>query len=609
MQNSQVDKTLKVFVGSTFSDLGEFRQEALNAIVGCRYLPIMMEHFPSMDKTAVEGCLEEVRSSDIYIGIFAHRYGYCPNGSMKSITELEFEEARKHNKPVFCFVVDDSVEWDESKREDEPGKSLLIAFKNKIREERIVSYFRNKEHLHQLIQHSLYQFRESRVQFQIGDYTATQLIATQIDDTEYTKVSIYIEGTSYESFDKASLVGSIAGILNIPRKLVKVSMVYSGSVIVEILLRDADADRLIMISKQEDKLKDKSNTIVELTLPDEYAKKLTNVAESQSLNTSQMESRRLPKNKSKRSKKDDKPKQVNLNIDEHETRQKLAKDTPIVSASPVPTGVIDDTHATITIGNYIGWESREDGMPDLVPTIHSLVYYANLIANEKHDNRLLALARQGALDRSPHYIRETIKSAIVQVDKKDGEYTLSKRQALGVGRAIKAKKVIWGSPAQTTDNNGLTTRVKTGLIRFARKFEANVSILGIELDPDTLDQKIPIRLHLSDIELPTIVYDPPLSKKNNNEIQLNKHANEAMTLYLLAYIATLLPENQRGEYIHVSPQAMMQKQTWQLGGMQVDGLYISGGFLDDAHSLTNNSQSVKPTSFFQRLQNLVFERD
>ena len=139
--------------------------------------------------------------------------------------------------------------------------------------------------------------------------------------------------------------------------------------------------------------------------------------------------------------------------------------------------------------------------------------------------------------------------------------------------------------------------------------ETNVSILGIELDPDTLDQKIPKRLHLSEITLPSIVYDPPLSKKNNNEIQLNKHANEAMTLYLLAYIATLLPENQRGEYIHVSPQAMMQKQTWQLVGMQIDGLYISGGFLDDEHSSTHSSQSVKPTSFFQRLQKLVPTRD
>ena len=158
-----------------------------------------------------------------------------------------------------------------------------------------------------------------------------------------------------------------------------------------------------------------------------------------------------------------------LDIDKQETRQKLAEDTPIVSASPVPSSVIDDTNATITIGNYIGWESREDGMPDLVPTIHSLVYYANLIATEKHDNRLLALARPGALDRSPHYVRETIKSAIVQVDKKDGEYTLSKRQALGVGRAIKAKKVIWGSPAQTTRQQWTNHESQNGTDQICQK--------------------------------------------------------------------------------------------------------------------------------------------
>jgi hypothetical protein len=291
-----------------------------------------------------------------------------------------------------------------------------------------------------------------------------------------------------------------------------------------------------------------------------------------------------------------------FDIDNYHIRQQLAASTPIESASTVPVGVSDDTNATITIGNYIGWESREDGMPDLEPTIQFLIFYASLIANESQDNRLLALARSGALNRSPHYIREALKPAIVQVDKKDGEYTLSKRQAFSVGRAIKSNKVIWGSPAQTTNNNGLTTTVKTGLVRFARKYETNLAILAVELDQDEPSQKIPIKLHINQVKLPSIIYDPPRSEKNNSEIKLNKHANEAITLYLLAYIASLLPENQRGEFEHNSPDMVMRKQIWQLVGMQTDGLYVSGGFLDEELLPTPASQSIATASFFQKLR-------
>jgi len=294
-----------------------------------------------------------------------------------------------------------------------------------------------------------------------------------------------------------------------------------------------------------------------------------------------------------------------FDIDKHDTRQQLAVDTPVESASTVPSGILDDSKATITIGNYIGWESREDGMPDLVPIMQALIYYASVIATEEHENRLLALARVGALIRSPHYVRNALQPAIVEVEKANGEYTLSKRQAFSVQRAIKSNKVIWGSPAQTTDDNGLKIRVKTGLVRFARKYETNLAILAVELDQNDLHLKIPKQLYIDQVEIPTIIYDPPVSSKNNEEVKLNKLANEAITLYLLAYVASLLPENQRGEFEHFAPDEMMRKQIWQLLGMQADGLYVSGGFLDKQLMPTHNTEEVEKTSFIQRMRDLV----
>lgn len=296
-----------------------------------------------------------------------------------------------------------------------------------------------------------------------------------------------------------------------------------------------------------------------------------------------------------------------FDIDKYDDRQELAKDTPIQSISDIPAGLLDDTNATITIGNYIGWESDADNQVNLVPIIQALISYANLIASENQHNRLLALARPGALDRSPEHIRKALKPAVVQVDKKDGEYTLSKRQAFGLRRAINANKVIWGSPVQTTENNGLSMKVKTGLVRFARKYEANLSILGVELDPDALDQKIPRKLHMEQIEIPAIVYDPPQSDNNNDEIKLNKLANEAITIYALAYIASLLPENQRGQFEHNDPYIVMKKQVWQLVGMQVDGLYVTGGFLDKEINPATPESEVKSESLLQKVQH-VFKK-
>lgn len=66
------------------------------------------------------------------MGIYAHRYGYVPDGSIASITETEFHHARKHNKPIFCFIVDDNYSWPPEMIESEPGKTKLTALKAEI---------------------------------------------------------------------------------------------------------------------------------------------------------------------------------------------------------------------------------------------------------------------------------------------------------------------------------------------------------------------------------------------------------------------------------------------------------------------------------------------
>src|SRR5215211_7934071 len=57
-----------------------------------------------------------LRSCNIYIGIFAWRYGYIPNDNKEnpenlSITELEYRKSKEKGIPCLIFLLDESVPW------------------------------------------------------------------------------------------------------------------------------------------------------------------------------------------------------------------------------------------------------------------------------------------------------------------------------------------------------------------------------------------------------------------------------------------------------------------------------------------------------------------
>ena len=77
-----------------------------------------MEHLPARDATGIQASLEMVDQADIYIGIYAWRYGWVPdvsdvpNPDNISITEMEFNHAlerrkRGELKDILIFVMHD----------------------------------------------------------------------------------------------------------------------------------------------------------------------------------------------------------------------------------------------------------------------------------------------------------------------------------------------------------------------------------------------------------------------------------------------------------------------------------------------------------------------
>ena len=91
-----------------------------------------MEVFGARSSAALEASLDVVATSDVFVGIYAHRYGYVPPGSDKAITEAEFDCALECNLPLLCFFVEDDFPWPPTFVELEPGRSRLIAFKDRV---------------------------------------------------------------------------------------------------------------------------------------------------------------------------------------------------------------------------------------------------------------------------------------------------------------------------------------------------------------------------------------------------------------------------------------------------------------------------------------------
>ena len=105
-----------IYLSSTYDDLKPYRQAVFDALRKAGYQVIAMEDYVATDKRPVEKCLEDVARSDIYVGIFAFRYGYIPppkhnNPESLSITELELRHAQDQRKPCLIFVVSEDVPW------------------------------------------------------------------------------------------------------------------------------------------------------------------------------------------------------------------------------------------------------------------------------------------------------------------------------------------------------------------------------------------------------------------------------------------------------------------------------------------------------------------
>lgn len=147
---------LPIFVGSTFTDLGNYRRAVTEALAQLETIVRGMEHFGSKPGSPVEECLNVVRSCSIYIGLFGMRYGSIPEGHDKSMTHLEYNEAQSRDLPSLIYIIDEDNQPLLPKYvETGHGAKKLKEFKELLKKKHVVCFYTTPEDLRSKVLHDV----------------------------------------------------------------------------------------------------------------------------------------------------------------------------------------------------------------------------------------------------------------------------------------------------------------------------------------------------------------------------------------------------------------------------------------------------------------------
>jgi len=125
-----MDRKRVVFISSTAKDLPTYRDKAIDTCREAGFDTIEMERFAADDRSALQLCKAKVEESDIYLGIYAFRYGTIPEGEDRSITEMEYDWASALEMPRLLFLMDPEHAWSPSKCD--PNRARIDAFRDRV---------------------------------------------------------------------------------------------------------------------------------------------------------------------------------------------------------------------------------------------------------------------------------------------------------------------------------------------------------------------------------------------------------------------------------------------------------------------------------------------
>jgi HEAT repeat protein len=161
----------RVYVSSTYQDLRECREGVRLALQRLHQDDVAMETYVAEPERPVDKCLKDVAACDLYIGVFAWRYGHVPEGSTQSVTELEYRTAIQHGKDRLIFLLEEHAPWPRSMIEKGLGAEHIEALRDELSREHLCSFFSTAQELATLVTSAVANWLSGQVQGVAGHGT------------------------------------------------------------------------------------------------------------------------------------------------------------------------------------------------------------------------------------------------------------------------------------------------------------------------------------------------------------------------------------------------------------------------------------------------------
>src|ERR1051325_4983446 len=132
----------KVYVSSTFVDLEACRRQVSVALRRMSHEDVAMEYYVAEDQRPVDKCLADVAACDLYVGIFAWRYGWIPpddNPQQLSVTEMEYQKAVATGKTCLIFLLHEDAPWPRKFMDRDAAR--IERLRNDLSQNRLCSFF------------------------------------------------------------------------------------------------------------------------------------------------------------------------------------------------------------------------------------------------------------------------------------------------------------------------------------------------------------------------------------------------------------------------------------------------------------------------------------
>jgi hypothetical protein len=111
---------MKLYLSSTYTDLKRHRAILGRALRKAGYEVVMMEEYVARDQRVEFACKGDVVACDVYVGVFAWRYGHIPsdtNPERLSVTEMEYAAAGARPMTRLTFLLEEKARWPKARKD------------------------------------------------------------------------------------------------------------------------------------------------------------------------------------------------------------------------------------------------------------------------------------------------------------------------------------------------------------------------------------------------------------------------------------------------------------------------------------------------------------